>query len=177
MNNLKQFDIQFSGLKNGKHNFNFNVDRSLLDYYNYKEVNDCDVQIVVEVDKSDTMLEFSIVSKGIVVVPCDISNELYEQEIEGNLEFIVKFGKEYNDERDDLIILPFNSYVINIAQQIYENIVLNIPLKKIHPDILTGKRKNKNTEYIINFGQNKKEKKEYDPRWEALKKLLTDKKK
>jgi uncharacterized metal-binding protein YceD (DUF177 family) len=178
MKKLREYDIKFTGLKNGKHRFTYQIDKDFLDHFPYNEADDCDVQVDVELNKSDTMLEFSVKSKGTVNVPCDISNEMYDQEIEGDLDFIVKFGDQFNDEREDLIIIPYGEHTYNVAQQIYEDIILNIPLKKIHPDIKSGKKKAKAQEYIINEEENKKENKEqYDPRWEALKKLLTDKKK
>jgi len=179
MKELRPYDIKFTGLKNGKHQFNYQIDRSFLDHFPYNEVEDCKVNVNVDMNKSDTMLEFSIKSDGTVRVPCDISNEMYDQEIEGDFNFIVKFGEDFNDEREDLIIIPYGSHSYNVGQQIYENIILNIPLKKIHPDIKSGKMKTKAQEYIINNNDEKQieEKEEYDPRWEALKKLLTDKKK
>ncbi len=180
MKALRPYDIKFTGLKNGKHQFKYKIDKSFLDHFSYNEVEDCKVDVEVDMNKSDTMLEFSIISKGTVNVPCDVSNEMYDQEIEGNFDFIVKFGNKFNDEREDLVIIPYGEHSYNVAQQIYENIVLNIPLKKVHPDILSGKRKVKNQEYIINDGAHeiKEEKQEeIDPRWEVLKKLLTDKKK
>ncbi len=180
MKELRPYDIKFTGLKNGKHQFTYEIDKSFLDRFPYNEVDDCKVDVEVDMNKSDTMLEFSVKTKGTVNVPCDVSNEMYDQQIEGDFDFIVKFGNEYNDEREDLIIIPYGEHTYNVAQQIYENIVLNIPLKKVHPDILSGKIKTKNREYIINDDENERieeNNEEIDPRWEALKKLLTDKKK
>ncbi len=181
MNNLKLFDIKFTGLNNGIHRFEYQIDQSFLEHFEFEESQKCDIEVNVEMKKSDQMLEFFIHSKGIINVPCDISNEMYDQAVERTQEFLIKFGEEYNDERDDLIILPYNEHKYNIAQQIYENIILSIPMKRVHPDIISGKMKTKNTDYIINADDleiDKKPKEEYiDPRWETLKKLLTDKKK
>ncbi len=179
MKKFREFDIKFTGLKNGKHHFNYQIDKSFLDQFPYKEAEDCKLDVEVEMNKSDTMLEFRVKSKGTVNVACDVSNEMYDQEIEGDLDFIVKFGDKFNDEREDLIIIPYGEHTYNVAQQIYEDIILNIPLKKVHPDIISGKKKVKAQEYIINHEDNKRqqEEEEYDPRWDALKKLLTDKKK
>lgn len=83
-----------------------------------------------------------------------------------NLEFIVKFGNEYNDDNDEIIFLPHGSSRINVSQYIYEMIVLSIPLKRVNPEI--KKDKNINLE---NFKSNKS-KVNNDPRWNELKKLL-----
>jgi len=54
-------------------------------------------------------------------------------------------------------------------------------VKRIHPDIASGKKQAENAKYIINYQEDNQEKTEedkqdIDPRWAALKKILTDKK-
>ncbi len=179
MNELKSYDIKFSGLKNGKHQYQFHIDQHFFNQFDFKEFNDSNLDILVDFNKSDNLLEFDIHSQGTVNVPCDISGENYDQEIDGTLNFLVKFGEAFNDDREDLIIIPYNAFAYNIAQQIYESVVLNVPSKRIHPDILSGKKKAENSKYIINYQDDNlhtEEEKEIDPRWAALKKILTDKK-
>jgi len=181
MKALKSYDIKFSGLKNGKHQYRFHLDRSFFEKFNYDEFAACTFDILVDFDKSDNLLKFNIQTSGTVNVPCDISGEFFDQPVKGNLDFIVKFGESYNDDREDLIILPYNAYQINIAQQIYESVLLNVPVKRIHPDIVSGKKSAENARYIVNYQDETEEIKEeqtneIDPRWAALKKILTDKK-
>jgi len=178
MNNLKSFDIKFNGLKNGMHQYQFHLDQNFFHQFDFDEFNTCNLDILVNFNKSDYLLEFSILSKGTVNIPCDISGEPYDQPIDARLDFIIKFGEDFNDDRDDLIMIPYNSYSYNIAQQIYESVILNVPAKRIHPDILSGKKENVNAQYIVNYqnGNQDKNHEEIDPRWAELKKILTDKK-
>ena len=183
MKALKSYDIKFSGLKNGKHQYQFHLDQEFFKLFDNDEFDQCDIDIVIDFNKSDQLLEFSIHNKGTVQVPCDISGEMFNQEIEGDLDFIVKFSDTYNDDRDDLILIPYNSHLFNIAQQIYESVILSIPSKRIHPDIISGQKVADNAKYIINYDnhQTSEEQEEdnnqtIDPRWAALKKILTDKK-
>ncbi len=181
MKALKSYDIKFSGLKNGKHQYRFQIEPGFFEHFNYDEFAGYNLDILIDLHKSEQLLEFNIRSNGTVNVPCDISGENFDQAIEGQLDFIVKFGETYNDDREDLIILPYNAHMINVAQQIYESVLLNLPNKRIHPDIASGKKVAENAKYIINYQEeneteniNKPE--EIDPRWAALKKLITDKK-
>ncbi len=183
MKALKSYDIKFSGLKNGKHQYQFHLDQEFFKLFDNDEFDRCDIDIVIDLDKSDQLLEFSIYHKGTLEVPCDISGEMFDQEIKGNLNFIVKFSDTYNDDRDDLIFIPYHSHLFNIAQQIYESVVLSVPGKRIHPDIASGKKKAENAKYIINYDeyqtsveQEVNNNQTIDPRWAALKKILTDKK-
>jgi len=179
MKALKLYDIKFSGLKNGKHQYRFHLNRSFFDNFDYDEFEKCDIDILINFNKSDNLLEFNISTQGTVNVPCDISGEHFDQNIEGQLDFIIKFGESYNDDREDLIIIPYNSHRYNIAQQIYESVILSIPAKRVHPEVISGKMATENTKFIINYNSDLKteEDKEMDPRWAVLKKILTDKKK
>jgi len=179
MNYLKLYDIKFTGLKNGNHTFTFHVSQEFFKQFNFEEFNDSDIDIVLELIKRDNLLEISIISEGFVNIPCDISGKNFDQPIKGNLSFIVKFGDEYNDDREDLMIIPYNSYKLNVAQQIYESVLLNVPAKRMHPDIISGKMHTEAEKYIVNYDneaseqENKEE--EIDPRWSVLKNILTEK--
>jgi len=179
---LKSYDIKFSGLKNGKHQYKFHLDRDFFESFDYDEFGRCNIDILVDFNKSDSLFEFNIYTSGTVELPCDVSGDPYDQNIEGELDFIVKFGPKFNDDRDDLIILPYQAHRFNIAQQIYESVILSLPSKRVHPDILSGKKANPNAKYMVNddtssTNEGKEENnQEIDPRWAALKKILTDKK-
>ena len=84
---------------------------------------------------------------------------------------LVKYGDEYNDEDDEQLILTHGDYQVNIAQYLYELVVLSIPQKHIHPDVLSGKIV---PEYEAQDETELEEKKEddIDPRWDKLKNLL-----
>jgi len=71
---------------------------------------------------------FTGLFKFLVIV---VSNEM-DQEIESDNHFIVKFGKEYSEESDEIIIIPEEEGEINIAWFLYEFIALGIPMKHIH---------------------------------------------
>ena len=121
-------------------------------------------------------LHFKI--SGTINVDCDISNEPYDQKIKGAFDLVVKFGEEFNDENDDILIIPHGEYEINVAQYIYELIILSVPAKRIHPGIKDGSLKSdilKKLEELSPKSKDKNKAEEVDPRWNTLKKLLTDK--
>jgi len=179
MKELKSYDIKFSGLKNGNHQYRYHLDKNFFDYFNNDEFESCDIDIIIDFNKHDNLLEFTVHSNGSIHVPCDISGEPFDQPVKADFDFLVKFGDEFNDDREDLIIIPHHSHRFNIAQQIYETVILSIPNKRIHPDIQSGKIIAKNARYIINYDDDgatdENITKEPDPRWAELKKILTDK--
>lgn len=138
MNIEKDFSIHFTGLKNGKHTFDFHVDDSFFENYNYDDFNHINADITVLLDKKSTLLELQIVAKGIANLPCDVTNVDFDLPLEGEVNIVVKFGDQYNDEHDEILIIPFSEHQVNVAQYIYEILVLAIPQKRIHPGVLDG---------------------------------------
>lgn len=176
MRKLKEYDISFAGLKQGSHQFDYHIDKHFLELFAFDEVNDIDQIVTVLLEKKSNLMELHFSSKGTVNVNCDLSNEPFDLAVSGTLFLVVKFGEEYNDEDEELLILPQGEHQLNVAQYIYELIVLSIPTKRVHPDVLSGKMHSEVLDRLEALAP-----KEYhptetvDPRWESLKNLITDK--
>ncbi len=179
MKPLKEFTIPFVGLKVGKHQFEYKIEQAFFDYFEYKEFNSTRVDVHLELEKKSTLLELNFNISGFVNVNCDITNEPYDQAVKNTLNLVVKFGDEYNDEYDDILIVPHGTYEINVQQYIYELIILSVPLKRIHPGVEDGTLNSdilkKLEELSPEAKKDKTKEDEIDPRWNTLKKLLTDK--
>ncbi len=173
----KEFNIPFSGLKQGKHNFNFEIDNTFFDSFGYDDFNSANIQLNVVLNKMTTIMELDFKASGYVNVNCDITSEPYDQEITSALELVVKFGEEYNDEDDEILILPHGEHQFNISQYAYEMLVLSVPQKRVHPGIADGTLQSEVLDKLQELQPKEKrnDKEENDPRWDELKKLLTDK--
>lgn len=176
----KEFTIPFVGLKIGKHHFEYKIEKSFFEFFEYEEFNDTHVEVNLVLDKKATLLELNFKIAGSVNVNCDLTNEPFDQPIENEFELVVKFGDEYNDEDTDILIVPHGTYEINVQQYIYELIVLTVPIKRIHPGVEDGTLDSdiliKLEELSPRLKEVKDIEEESDPRWNTLKKLLTDKK-
>ena len=175
---MKEFTIPFVGLKEGKHHFSFEIIKTFFDYFGYDEFNDTAITVAMLLNKKSTMMELEFDARGTINVNCDLTNEPYDQQIEADLKLIVKFGEEFNDENEEILILPHGEYEVNVQQYIYEMIVLAKPSKLIHPGIEDGTLDteilSKTEEYTI-IKNTEEVNEDIDPRWNKLKNLLTDK--
>lgn len=169
MDRRKNYDVVFSGLKNGKHKFQFEIDKKFFTLFE-TEQEFTEPKLVADVlmEKHTTFLEFWITTKGTVRLVCDITNEFFRYPLENEIRVLVKFGEEYDDSEVDVITIPKQDHAFNAAQLIYEDVMLSIPMKKISPNISEEDLE------ILNRFSPKEEIEEApvtDPRWEALKKL------
>lgn len=180
MNRTKEFLIPFVGLKLGKHHFEYQINNTFFENFEYDEYQNSDIKVAVVLEKKSNMLELSFKHKGTVNVPCDLTGEDFDLPIKGKMKLIVRFGEEFNNDNEELLILPFGEFEIDIIQYIYEMIVLSVPLKRVHPGVKDGSLKtealDKLQELQVKEIDNKENKEEdIDPRWDKLKQLLTDK--
>mgnify|MGYP003962466565 CR=1 FL=1 len=174
---MKEFIIPFVGLKEGKHHFEFNITKAFFDFFKYDEFNDVQITTSLLLNKTSTMMELEFVSQGTINVNCDLTNEPFDQDVYSDLKLIVRFGEEFNDENEEILILPHGEYEVDIKQYIYEMIVLAVPNKRVHPKVLDGTMEsealNKLKELTI---KEEKTVVNTDPRWDKLKNLITEKK-
>ena len=176
MKALKEFVIQFVGLKIGKHHFEYKAEQTFFEYFEYEDFNDVKINVSLELEKKTTLLELHFKFSGWVNVNCDLTNEPYNQTIENEFDLVVNFGDEFNDENIDILIIPHGTYEISIQQYIYELIILAVPIKRLHPGVEDGTLDSEILKKLEELSPKVKENKEdIDPRWNTLKKLLTDK--
>ena len=188
MKTIKTYSISFTGLKDGNHTFDYVVDNKFFENFTYDDFNSIKANITVLLNKKTNLLEVKLTAKGVVNVPCDSSNEDFDLPIENEFNLIVKFGEEFNNELDELLIIPFTAHEIDLTHYIYELLVLSIPVKRIHPDLAEEDGFDEDeldslfdfdVEDDIDFEEEETNEdsnnKEIDPRWDKLKKLLTDK--
>ncbi len=169
MDKFRNYDIEFSGLKNGKHEFRFEIDKKFFQLFD-TEQEFTEPKIVADIlmDKHTTFLELLIKTSGTVNLVCDITNENFGHPIEHEIEVLVNFGEEYDDSNVDVVTIPKTDHAFNASQLIYEDVMLSIPMKKVSPNI-----SDEDFEILEKFSPKDtvEEEPEIDPRWEALKKL------
>ncbi|WP_313375692.1 DUF177 domain-containing protein [Chishuiella sp.] len=187
MDKIKNYNIIFTSLPLSKSDFEFELSQSFFDLFDIEQdFENPKIMANITLEKKSTMLELKIKIKGNITVPCDLTGELFEQEISNETELIVKFGEEYDDTDNEIWVIPREEYQINIAQVLYELASLSVPTKRIHPDVLNGDSKsdmidlldqysiyelNENTEDINNIEDDDDDNNEIDPRWAKLKDL------
>jgi uncharacterized metal-binding protein YceD (DUF177 family) len=180
MKNTKAYLIPFVGLKLGKHHFEYQIDKAFFEIFDYHEFHYSDIKVKVVLEKKSNLLEINFSHNGIVNVPCDVTGEDFDLPIKSKMKLIVRFGEAFNNDNEELLILPFGEFEVDVAQYIYEMIVLSVPLRRVHPGIADGSLQSEVLEKLNELAvkktkQNNKKEDNTDPRWDKLKQLLTDK--
>ena len=193
---MGKFDLYKVDLKNMStdiHVFEYKIDNVFFSHIGGEEVQKGRFIVNLSVKRISSMYEFNFQIEGTAVIPCDRCLDDMDFAVATNNRLIVKFGKEYSEESDEIIIIPEEEGEINLAWFIYEFIVLTIPIKHVHAPgkcnkIMTSKLKkhtpkgvNGDDEDFDSVGADEdiiiadeEEKNSTDPRWDALKGLIED---
>lgn len=187
----RQFIIPFVGLKQGKHDYSFDVTDAFFETFEYSIIQQGDVRINFTLDKKDTMMVGEFQLEGRVKTACDRCNDAIEIPIEGEYRLIYKFGMEKEEDESIVVIFP-EEFEIDVRHSLLEFMTVSLPSRSIHEEGECNQEMlDYLNEYVVNAEGDDEDFDEYeddeeeeinddeqldddapvDPRWEALKKL------
>lgn len=165
-----RYILEFAGLSDGMHHYEFTVDGRFFHECGYEDIQQCNILVLLDMNKQPDMLELKINFSGTVVCECDRCLEEYDQPVAGDERLIVKFGMENTEPAEDIIILPPQENQVDLSQFFYETIILLLPQRRVHPEDENGKN-NCNPDIIKKLEELNQQQKNSDPRWDELKKI------
>jgi uncharacterized metal-binding protein YceD (DUF177 family) len=132
---LGKFDLYKVELKNlspGVHQYEYFLENKFFVDIDGDEVQKGKVKVNLTVKRTSMVFDMNFQLEGIVFVPCDRCLDDMELPVSTQNKLVVKFGKEYAEESEEIVIIPEEEGEINLAWFIYEFIALAIPMKHIH---------------------------------------------
>ena len=148
------------------------------------------INTMLTISKKGNGFDLSFTFNGTVIVPCDRCLDDMDLPIETTAHLIVKFGKDYSEESDEIVIIPEAEGIINLAWFLYEFAALAIPIKHVHAPgkcnkQMTSKLKkhsaksdddeqsfdSDNADDIIITDDDSDDEERSDPRWDTLRGL------
>ena len=189
MGKFNLYKIPLKSLPEGTQNYEYHLDDQFFKNIDGPEVQRGSVDVALSVKRTGGTFELKFAINGIILIPCDRCLDNMDFEVATNEHLYVKFGSEYSEENDDVVIVPEAEGEINIAWFLYEFIALTIPLKHVHPAGKCNKtmsmKLKKHSARSADDGDEDDNgifddesdaddmtNEEIDPRWDELKKLI-----
>jgi uncharacterized protein len=169
---LDEYVIFFHGLKEGIHEYDFDVRPKFFEYYENPDYPGGSLKVKVFLHREPQILKLDFAISGHINVFCDRCLEIFDYPVASNEILFIKFGDNFEEIDDNVIILPREEKRINIAQYIYEFSILTLPYKRIHPENEDGISAC-NPDMLKKIEElSKNDKENSDPRWDDLKKII-----
>lgn len=189
MGKFDKYSIQLRTMEVGTSEIEYHLGNEFFEAIDEEAIQKGNITAKVSINKTSKQSELKFELEGKVVVLCDRCLEEMDQPIKTTGHLIVRLGKEYKDDGDDVVIVPEEQGIINVAWFLYEFIELAIPIKHVHPFgqcnsgmaskleehlVDSDSFEDDSDSFIISGGDDESDSTVTDPRWDALKKLKKD---
>jgi uncharacterized protein len=170
MKGLIQFSIPVQGLRDGTHQFDFQLDRSFFAHFEDSPVADGSIRLQLIFDNRPDMKVLLFDFEGTVRSNCDRCLAPIDLPVEGKAQLILKMKQEGEDELDDpdVVYISADDQKIDIAPHVYEFVCLALPMIKVYDceedDPVPC------DEQMLDYLEQSEETEQSNPIWEDLKK-------
>lgn len=185
---MASINLKLKTLAFGSQSFNYHFGADFFNEIEQTEVRDANVEVAMTVTRTNAdYFDFEIECKGTLTIPCDRCLDDMVHTVDTLYSVRVKpEGDEYDDSRDEVLLIPENWREFDVAPLLRDTILLTIPLTHVHPDgecnsemasllsdhAAEGLDEDRLAGAIPEDGSNSDEHCDgVDPRWEALRKL------
>lgn len=171
------YSVNIVGLSNKEHRFEYEFGDEFFRRYGTDLLSEGSFQVVALLNKHETFIEVDFIVRGTARLICDRSLEPFDYPIQTENKIVFKYGEEYQEMTDEIIVIPRDTATLELGQYIYEFISLAIPLKRLHPRFVDEVDETEGAEGKIVYSsstseeEKKDEGEQIDPRWNILKKL------
>ncbi len=175
---VNQYIIPHIGLKEGTHDFDFQIGEAFFEANEALNIEFGQLKATVVLDKKANFMVLDVLLKGGIELTCDRCLDKFTFPLDYSGQLVVKFKEEKEEPDEDVMFLHPNEDFLDLEQYFLDCIGLSIPIQKFHPEDENGEMTcNDNMVSILNAhssGTNENDGDTIDPRWSKLKDLLND---
>ncbi len=132
MGKFDPYKVDLKSMKTDIQEYEYQLDNQFFVNIGGEDVQKGKIKVRLSVKKTVAMFELTFNIEGSVIIPCDRCLDDMELPISTNNRLVVKFGKDYSEESDEIVVIPESEGILNVAWFLYEFIVLTIPIKHVH---------------------------------------------
>ena len=133
MGKFTAYKLPLKSLSEGVHEFDYKLDKQFFANMENADVRDADLDVHLTVTFRNGIYSLAFTIGGNVTLLCDRCLDDLVLPIDITYSINVEYGDDYNDDSDDLLIIPQADNFLNVAYMLYDTVVLVIPIKHVHP--------------------------------------------
>lgn len=129
-----EYAIRISQLPIGIHYYDFHITNSLKEKFESQLVNYFDVQAKVRLNKTTEFIEVNFHLSGKIGLDCDRCVEKFDYWVDTHQKVIYTFKPVSHNDDDEIIFLGPHTDYLDLSQEFYDFICLEIPQRKVPVD-------------------------------------------
>jgi uncharacterized protein len=126
------YQIEVPKLALGRHSFDWKVGSELFAAYPESEVQGADVDLMLSLEKTNRYISVQFQFSGMITLQCDRCLQAFEWPLAFSHQMYFSFEKSLKEaEEAEVVYVPQNIIHLNLQQDIYDLISLQVPYRKV----------------------------------------------
>ena len=133
MGKFTEFKLPLKTLAPGVHTFEYHLGKQFFENMESQDIHDADLRVNLTVTHKNDLYQLAFHIEGTITLICDRCLDDLIMDVDTDYNINVKYGDDYNDEADDLLVIPESDNYLNVAYMLYDTVALTVPMKHVHP--------------------------------------------
>lgn len=116
----------------GVHEFEYHLGKQFFVDMESADIHDADLDVKLTVNHKPDFYDLAFAIEGEIVLLCDRCLDDLHFPVDADYHIVVKYGEDYCDDSDELLIIPESDNYLNVAYMVYDTVSLAIPIKHVH---------------------------------------------
>ena len=118
----------------GHHEADYRIDKSFFEMKENDDILGASVDVHLDIEKRRDSYTLIFDCVGDLEVACDRCLDPVSEPIDTEYRVVVRYGEEYDDSRDNLLVIPESWHRLDVSGIIYDTLLLSLPLRCVHPE-------------------------------------------
>lgn len=133
MGKFSAYKLPLKSLPSGSHEFEYDLGKQFFEDMESADIRDARLKVIAIVNVKGDIFELTLKVSGEITLICDRCLDEMQMPVDTEYNVFVKYGEDYNDDSDNLLVIPESDNFINIAYILYDTVALTVPIKHVHP--------------------------------------------
>ncbi len=165
---LSKYEILIHGLEDKDHVYEFKGEDAFFREFDQDIIEGGRFKVHVLLEKNPTLIRLNMEITSLLRLQCDRSLDSFEEGFRSEETHIFKFGNTAEEISEELEVIPYGTPKINIANLLFDYILLQVPMKKLHPRFRNEDTGEEGTMVYRDPDFTEENEQIQDPRWAAL---------
>lgn len=135
MENKREYEIAFVGLKPGVHVYDYDISDSFFEKYGEQDFTNCNAKVKLSLDKNNGFMQLHFDVAGTVDADCDRCGNPLTKELWDEFDIIVKLVEEpekmnETEEDPDVYYISRGESFLHVGDWMYEFVNLSVPTQR-----------------------------------------------
>ncbi|MCM1093696.1 MAG: DUF177 domain-containing protein [Bacteroides sp.] len=133
MGKFSAYKLPLKSLPSGSHEFEYELGKQFFEDMESADIRDARLKVIATVNVKGDVFELTLKVSGEITLLCDRCLDEMQWPVDTEYHVFVKYGEDYNDDSDNLLVIPESDNFLNIAYILYDTVALTVPIKHVHP--------------------------------------------